>query len=293
MPLVLTPDVLHRLWPHALPGMVEGVASASAVTLARYGITTRIDLVDFIAECSEETGAMTRVVESGAYSAERAHAVWPGLFPNAAAAVPFVVSERLLFNKTYGGRVGNRRGTDDGYNFRGRGMIQLTGRSWYEKVGVESGLDLVGNPDLVASPAHILECAAAYWKLAGVSRLANAGDFEGEVRRVNGALTNLAERLRWRALCQQVLTPQAIMDGGDEAPPAPPAVGERGSISWVQASLNALGADPPLVLDGLDGRDTRFAVRNFQRKHGLVVDGDAGPKTCAALVKAIAEKANV
>lgn len=293
MPLVLTPDVLHRLWPHALPGMVDGVVSASAVTLARYGITTRIDLVDFVAECSEETGGMTRVVESGAYSAERAHAVWPGLFPNAAAAVPFVVSERLLFNKTYGGRLGNRRGTDDGYNFRGRGMIQITGRDWYQKIGVETGLDLIGDPALVAAPAHILECACAYWKLAGVSTLANAGDFPGEVRRINGGLTNMPERLRWRALCQQVLTLQVITGEDASTLFVAPKAGERGDLRWVQITLNALGANPSVIVDGIEGSDTRFAVRKFQRTHGLVVDSDAGPLTCAALVKAIAEKANV
>lgn len=262
MTIALNTTVLTRLWPHALPGMVSGIAASSAA-LAKYGIVTLPDLIDFVAECSEETGGMTRVVESGAYSAQRASEVWPGLFPTAAAAAPYVVSERLLFSKTYGAWLGNRPGTDDGYAYRGRGMIQITGRDWYAKIGAETGLDLIGNPDLAAIPAHILECAAAYWKLAGVSALANAGDFIAEVRRINGGTTNMAARLQWRETCERVLTPEAIGIGVG----ASPSASVPATIKDVQARLNALGANP-----------------------ALDVDGNAGPATCGAILKAL-EKA--
>lgn len=259
--LTLTTDVLHRLWPHALPGMVEGVATASAETLQRFGIVTLRDLIDFIAECSEETGGMTRVVESGAYTAARAHEVWPRLFPTVADAVPFVMNERLLFNKTYGGRLGNHL-PDDGYNFRGRGMIQLTGRDWYTKIGavtqigsdgrMVTGLDLVNNPDLVAHPVHTLACAAAFWKLAGVSKLANVGNFEGEVRRINGGLTNMAARLAWRATCMKILTPQAVMATTQGAKP----VTDTSAIPAVQTppppvlqSTHAPTVSGPITID--------------------------------------------
>src|ERR1700677_2901835 len=128
MTLELSAAILSRLWPHALPGIVDAVAASSATVLARYGIKTLPDLVDFVAECSEETGGMMAVVESGAYSAERAHEVWPSLFPTVASAAEVVGNERALFDKTYGGRLGNVAGTDDGFNFRGRGAIQITGR---------------------------------------------------------------------------------------------------------------------------------------------------------------------
>jgi putative chitinase len=193
------------------------------MVLAKYGIVTLPNLIDFVAECSEETGGMTRVVESGAYSAERAHEVWPSLFPTAQAAAPWVQSEEVLFNRVYGGRLGNRRGTNDGYAFRGRGMIQITGRNWYSEIGAETGLSLVENPDIVAFPAYILECAAAYWKIAGVSALANAGDFIAEVRRINGGTTNMAARLQWRAECEKVLTPDVVIVSGSATPaPAQP-----------------------------------------------------------------------
>lgn len=73
------------------------------------------------------------------------------------------------------------------------------------------------------------------------------------------------------------------------------AASEVGSLSWVQSSLNSLGgggpSGGPLVVDGVSGLETRFAVRKFQRMHGLVVDGDAGPLTCAELSKAVAAAA--
>lgn len=263
MPLALSADVLARLWPHALPGMIDGVSKSSAAVLAKYKIATLPELIDFMAECSEETGGMTRVVESGAYSAERAHEVWPGLFPTAASAAPYVISEKLLFNHTYGARLGNIPNTGDGYNFRGRGMIQITGRSWYEKIGSASGLDLVDNPDLASSPDHILECAAAFWALDDVNKFADSGDFQGEVRRVNGGLTNMAARLEWRATCSKFLTLSTAMTAG--AVPQPTATQPEvdatfPSIKSIQARLNALGASPPLELDGEVGPATRAAI---------------------------------
>lgn len=210
MTLALSAHVLSQLWPHALPGMIDGVARTSETALAKFGIKTPRELIDFMAQCSEETGGMKRVVESGAYTADRAHQVWPSLFPTVESAKLFVLSERALFNKTYGGRLGNHPATNDGYNFRGRGMIQITGRDWYDKIGRATGLDLIGNPDLVASPEHILECAAAYWALADVNQFADRNDFEGEVRRVNGGLTNMAARLEWRATCVKILAPSAV-----------------------------------------------------------------------------------
>lgn len=220
MTFALSTDVLSKLWPHALPGMIPAIAAGSSAVLAKYQLDTIPRLVAFISECSEETGGLTAVTESGRYSAERAHEVWPGLFPTAAAAAPFVVSEKTLFDKTYGGRYGNRPGTDDGYNFRGRGMIQITFRDEYEKIGTATGLDLLGDPDLVSAPEHILECAAAYWFVEGINAYVDKGDFVGEVRRISGGATNTPSRVQWRKICTEILTAEAVT----VADPIPPAV---------------------------------------------------------------------
>ena len=82
--------------------------------------------------------------------------VWPSVFPTLASALPYAINPKVLANRVYGGRFGNRSGTDDGYNFRGRGLIQLTFRDWYARIGIETGLDLVNRPELVSDPLHIL-----------------------------------------------------------------------------------------------------------------------------------------
>jgi putative chitinase len=245
MMLFLPADSLARLWPRALPGMIDAISKASEATLAKYGIVTLPDLIDFIAECSEETGGMTAVVESAAYTADRAHEVWPSIFPTAASAEAVVKDPVWLFYRTYGGRLGNRLATNDGYSYRGRGMIQITGRDWYAKIGARTGLPLVEVPDLAADPAHILECACAYWKLAGASAFANAGNFIAEVRRINGGTTNMASRLQWRAEVEKVLISEAVT-AIPSSPSAPAVPADKGTKPMnFFTLLSTLLADAP------------------------------------------------
>lgn len=97
-----------------------------------------------------ETGlAMSPNVESLNYTtASRIRAVWPARFASVAEAQPYVRNPKALANKVYNGRMGNRSGTDDGWNYRGRGQVHITGRDNYLKAGSAIGVDLVGSPDL-------------------------------------------------------------------------------------------------------------------------------------------------
>ena len=167
----LKPQTIQRMWPSASPTLKVGIASTSKGVLAKYGIVTLAELTDFMAQVSEETGGGVAVEEDLNYTAKRLVEVWPSVFPTLASALPYAINPKVLANRVYGGRFGNRSGTDDGYNFRGRGLIQLTFRDWYARIGIETGLDLVNRPELVSDPLHILECAAAYWKLCGSQRV--------------------------------------------------------------------------------------------------------------------------
>lgn len=195
---MLTASMLDRRWPRAAHSLIDGIAFAAAAgVLARYEINTPLRLAHFLAQISEETGGGTAIEENLHYSAERAHQVWPSRFPTAAAAAPYAHNPRLLADNVYGGRMGNRAGTDDGWNYRGRGLIQLTGKELYREIGAICGLDLVGHPELASDPSHCLEVAAAYWKKAGVNAFADRDDLRGETQRVNGGLINLAARQGW------------------------------------------------------------------------------------------------
>ena len=200
MSVSLNYEVMDRLWSHADHSLIDGMVRTSEEVFAKYDITTAQELADFMAQGSEEVGAGWEIEEDLNYSASRLIQVWPSKFPNHRAAMPFAHNPRELAEHVYGGRGGNRPGASDGWVYRGRGFIQVTFRGWYQKLSEVTGLDLVGNPDLVNSPEHFLEVGAAFWKIDGVNAFADKGDFRGETLRINGGYTNLAQRMQWRSI---------------------------------------------------------------------------------------------
>jgi putative chitinase len=204
MTLSLMISVLDRLWPHAPHSLVDGMAATSEKVFAKYGLTTAAEAADFMAQISEETGGGWEIEEDLNYSATRLCQVWPSRFPSVARALPFAHNPRMLAENVYGSRYGNKPGTDDGWNFRGRGGIQITFRDCYSKIGVATGVPLLDKPDLANDPEWFLECSAAFWKLDGVGGFADRGDFRGETLRVNGGLINFPMRKHWRAIWRPV-----------------------------------------------------------------------------------------
>ena len=93
----------------------------------------------------------------------------------------------------------------DGYKYRGRGLLQTTGRYNYQKTGEALGLDLLANPGLLAEPEAAARSAAWFWRVRGLNDLADAGDTMVITRRINGGLNGYAERLALYELAQQVL----------------------------------------------------------------------------------------
>lgn len=208
-PIVVPPPVgatlsegrLRRLWPHAKPEIVSGIAAAAGTVLPLHGLTSIKRLVHFMAQVSHECGGGTIAEENLYYSAKRMTQVWPSRYPTIAAAAPYAQNPRALANKTYGGRMGNRPGTDDGWNYRGRGLIQITGRDGYAQVGKIAGLDLVGNPALANEAHNLLLVAASFWTWKGLNAKADAGLTEAALvactRAVNGGTNGLADRKVW------------------------------------------------------------------------------------------------
>lgn len=110
----------------------------------------------------------------------------------------FATTTEYSSGKQYEGRkdLGNLQ-PGDGERFKGRGFIQLTGRSNYAHYGKKLGLDLVNNPELAAQPEIALEVAAAFWKDHGLNALADKGDIKGITKRINGGYNGLQDRMRY------------------------------------------------------------------------------------------------
>lgn len=151
----------------------------------------RDDIGPFIGQVLHESGMLERLEESLNYSAQRMTEVWDKRFPTVESALPYAHNAPALANKVYGGRLGNVA-PGDGWKYRGRGLIMVTGRDNYSHVGVVLGLDLENNPDLLAQPEIALRSAIAWWE--GKIPDGILGDIKKVTKRVNGGTVGLAHR---------------------------------------------------------------------------------------------------
>jgi putative chitinase len=197
----------------------------------------------------------------------------------------FRTTEEFASGAAYEGRMdlGNTQ-PGDGRRYKGRGLIQLTGRANYREIGGRLGLDLEGNPALAADPLTSLRIACEYWTSRRINEAADEDDLLTVTRRVNGGLNGLEERRayldRARAALAGLL---ATLVHGAEGGTAP--VLRRGSFSdqvgELQRRLRARGF--LLAVDNDFGPATELAVKSFQARGGLVVDGIVGRATWGAL----------
>lgn len=198
---MLTAAAIARAFPSCrAPATWAPVIDAAAT---RHAIGTRDRLASFLAQTAHESGSFNRIEENLGYStAKRLVAVWPKRFPTEASAAPFVMQPQRLANRVYALRNGNGpENSGDGWRYRGRGLIQITGRSNYAEAGQALGLDLVGNPDLLLQPAHAAMSAAWFWASRGLNALADdrtddndLEDFTRITKIINGGTVGLQER---------------------------------------------------------------------------------------------------
>jgi putative chitinase len=199
---------LLQLWPQAdkiTPGLTSAVAKSAPVVFPRYGWSTDALVAIAIAQFSLEFGAGTEMLENMSYSAQRMCEVWPSRFPTLVSAEPYAHNPQALANKVYNGRMGNRPGTNDGYDYRGHGLAQLTGMSEFLAVRKLTGIDVVANPSLACAPDTALEVAVAVLTVDGCLPCARQGNFRMVTQRLNGGQTGEADRLVWWARTRRVM----------------------------------------------------------------------------------------
>jgi putative chitinase len=249
-------EALSRLWPHGdakIPGLRAGIVTSAPVVFAKYGISTPLLAAHVMAQISHECGAGHDVVENLNYTAGRMMQVWPSRFPAMAMAAPYAGNPRALANKVYNGRMGNAPGSDDGWNFRGRGASQTTGREGYARLSKATGLDLVNHPDLVNDPANFLECGVADFILCGCLPFAKADDVLNVTRRLNGGTVGLAQRQAWLAKWKAALGSNPVVlspapaSARKSAPVAPPPFAAKPQsmlARFVAAAIAAFRSKP-------------------------------------------------
>jgi putative chitinase len=185
---------------------------AGQPVLDKAGITdSTLRVAHFMAQVLHESGGLTIRFENLNYSAERLPAVWPKRFMPTGPLDPadYAHNPQKLANEVYGGRMGNT-GPDDGYTYRGRGLLQLTGKESYQAAAHDlreiapEAPDLVADPDQAFGADWCLQVAAYEWVAKGCNAAADADDVRRVTKLINGGLIGLAERTEWLRRCKFV-----------------------------------------------------------------------------------------
>ena len=168
-------------------------------TAAKFGITNPLRLAHFLAQCGHESGGFKAVNENLNYGAKGLLGTFPKYF-NATTAAQYERKPEMIASKVYGGRMGNGpESTKEGYKFRGRGYIQLTGKDNYTAFDKFVDDDILGNPDLVATKYPLMS-AAWFFNKNGLWSICDKGADDATVtlvtKRVNGGTIGLADRIK-------------------------------------------------------------------------------------------------
>ena len=169
-------------------------------TAAKFQINTPLRLAHFLAQCGHESGGFKVTQENLNYSAKGLMGIFKKYFPTQALAESYQRQPQKIANKVYANRMDNGAETSgDGYKFRGRGYIQLTGRANYTAFGKAINEDIANNPDVVSGKYALLS-AAWFWSKNGLNKLADGGATDATVtsitKRVNGGTIGLPDRIK-------------------------------------------------------------------------------------------------
>jgi putative chitinase len=203
----LTRDRLAAFFASYRNGMAfaDGLLRRTDI-LARAEVDTPLRLSHFLAQLTHETNGFAVVAENPNYSAQRLVQMFASRFKDEAEAMAYDKQPERIANRIYANRMGNGdEASGDGWRYRGRGFIGLTGRANYRALGETIGVDLEANPDQMFDPEVSLAIAAAFWSSRKLNDAADADDIRRVTRAFNGGLNGLADRQRLLDLAKKTL----------------------------------------------------------------------------------------
>lgn len=266
---MLTEDVLRHLYPAASATVITAFAAQSAALLSEFEISDRQNRLHFfLAQMGHESGGLRIAEENLNYTGARMMVVWPSRFKTLASTVGLAGNPQALANNVYGGRLGNTA-PNDGWTYRGRGYIQITGKDGFIEVDKIAKVGLVAHPELAADPQTALRVACSFWSWKKLNALCDSGDFTAVTKRINGGTIGLQDRLAWLAKVQSIV-PWPL--GGV----APANLKEEplsiAQLKAVQVKLQALGLYSGSI-DGIFGTNSRAGLKGYQIDQGLPATG--------------------
>jgi len=177
-------DAMADMWLDALNATCE-----------KYEIKTPERVAGFLSQVAHESGGFKFVVENLNYSAPALRSIFGKYFPDDSVANAYVRNPEKIANRIYANRMGNGdEASGEGFKYRGRGLIQLTGKDNYVAFGNATGVDAVNNPALVEHPEAAALSAGWFWDTRHLNNYADVKDVVGMTKRVNGGTNGLDDR---------------------------------------------------------------------------------------------------
>lgn len=190
---MITVDQIKEIC-HGTKNPIDLTAALNHI-LPKYHIDTKLRIAAFLSQCGHESGQFNVLKENLNYSCESLCKVWPKRFPTEASAKPYNRNPEKIANKVYADRMGNgSESSGDGYKYRGRGAIQLTGKDNYLKFAKSIGKTLEETVEYCETLEGAIESACFFWSTNNLNTCADCGDVISLTKKINGGTTGLAER---------------------------------------------------------------------------------------------------
>jgi putative chitinase len=201
----ITKKQLDKAIPLARDSDIEAYHGPLVAAMEHFEINTPRRIAAFLANLAHESGSLRLLEENLNYSAKRLMQVFPRHF-RGRNVWAYNHRPEAIANVVYGGRMGNGgERSGDGWKYRGRGFIQLTGKDNYKMLSDELDVDIVNNPDWLLTPDGAAISAAWFWKSRGLNELADKDNLRGITKRINGGLNGHDERVAFYNRISDVL----------------------------------------------------------------------------------------
>ncbi len=248
--MLITRELLTRMG--ATAANADRYLDALNAALAVHGIDSEARIAHFLAQVMHESGHLRLVEENLNYSAEGLRKTFRKYFRTDAEAQAYARQPARIGSRVYGGRMGNGpEASGDGYRYRGRGLIQLTGKANYGSFSDWVGADVVANPDWVAE-RYAVQSAVYFWEKNDLNALADIDDLAAITRRINGGLNGYEDRHALLLKARRALAELAAA-GSVTTAPAPAALQPTHRVTATQLTLRSA----PVVAE-----NTRLALLN-------------------------------
>jgi putative chitinase len=242
----------------------------------KYEINTANRAAGFLAQCGHESAGFTVLKENLNYSAEGLNKIFKKYFPTVADATPYARNPEKIANKVYANRMGNGpESSGDGYKFRGRGAIQLTGHDNYTQFAKSVGMTVDEAVADLETLDGAIESACWFWKKNGLNAICDKDDIVTMTKRINGGTIGLEDRKKHYEHAKHLLGNGHVDEVAETREVEYVTVRLGSNNATVKAVQKALG----LTADGAFGPGTEKAVKAWQTAHGLAADGIVGPAT--------------